>query len=69
VVNYVTGIIKFSIINCSWKSHDVDTLKQIRGIDPNVIVIVISGYSNDPIMSYYKFDFNEIVVKPFRVVD
>ena len=47
-----------------------ETIKKIREIDPNIKVIVSSGYSNDPIMSEYKnYGFNGVIVKPYNITD
>ncbi len=45
-----------------------DTAKEIRKIDPNVKIIVSSGYSNDPIMANHeKYGFNGGITKPFNI--
>jgi len=45
-----------------------ETLKEIRKIDPNVKIIVSSGYSNDPIMAnYQKYGFDGVIAKPFNI--
>jgi two-component system cell cycle sensor histidine kinase/response regulator CckA len=42
------------------------TIEELLKIDPNVKAIVSSGYSNDPIMAYYKkHGFKAVVAKPF----
>jgi PAS domain S-box-containing protein len=47
-----------------------ETLKKLRGIDPDVKAIVSSGYSVDPVMSdFKKYGFSGVVMKPFRVKD
>ncbi|MBN2441810.1 MAG: response regulator [Spirochaetales bacterium] len=44
------------------------TIKELRKINPEVKVIVASGYSNHPIMTdYKKFGFDGIVEKPFKL--
>lgn len=44
-----------------------DILQLLRAIDPAVRGIVISGYSNDPVMADYKrFGFTAALPKPFR---
>lgn len=46
----------------------VETLKELLKLDPAVKAIVSSGYSKDPIMSYYpKYGFSGVIVKPYRV--
>jgi two-component system cell cycle sensor histidine kinase/response regulator CckA len=45
-----------------------ETLKEIRKIDPDVKIIVSSGYSNDPIMANYeKYGFDGVIAKPFNI--
>lgn len=44
----------------------LETLEQLRRVDPNLPVVVASGYSNDPVMaSFRSFGFNGTVAKPF----
>lgn len=44
-----------------------DTLQLLRAVDPAVRAIVISGYSNDPVMADHKrFGFTAALPKPFR---
>lgn len=45
-----------------------DTLAALMRIDPNVLAVVASGYSNDPVMSEYaKFGFKARLNKPFKM--
>ncbi len=45
-----------------------EAIKVLRQIDPQIVAIVSSGYSNDPIMASYKeFGFNAIMSKPYTV--
>lgn len=45
-----------------------EATKILRSIDPDVKIVVSSGYSNDPVMSdYKKYGFVDIVRKPYRV--
>ena len=46
----------------------VETLKQIRKLNPDVMAIVSSGYSNDPALSKYdQYGFSGCLVKPYRI--
>jgi len=46
------------------------TIQKLKELDPNVKGIVISGYSNDPIMAnYQEYGFNGVAAKPFNVKD
>ena len=48
----------------------LETLKRLTQIDPTVVGIVSSGYSEDPVMSQYKeFGFTECLAKPYRLDD
>ena len=43
-----------------------ETVKILHEIDPDIKVVVSSGYSNDPVMaSYEKYGFCGIIVKPY----
>ncbi|MBW1678840.1 MAG: response regulator, partial [Deltaproteobacteria bacterium] len=45
-----------------------ETIKKLLEIDPEVKVIVSSGYSNDPIMAdFKKHGFSEVVAKPYTI--
>jgi PAS domain S-box-containing protein len=45
-----------------------ETVKRLIKMDPSVRAIVISGYSNDPVMmEHEKYGFKEKVIKPFRI--
>lgn len=45
-----------------------ETIAQLRQIDPNVVAIVSSGYSNDPVVANYEeYGFRGFVPKPFRI--
>jgi len=47
-----------------------ETIKHLRGLDPQVIAFVISGYSNDPVMSNYReYGFSGTFAKPFNYKD
>lgn len=46
----------------------VDTLQQLRGIDPGIGSIVSSGYSNDDVMADFSaYGFDAIVSKPYEI--
>jgi PAS domain S-box-containing protein len=45
-----------------------ETMRALLDMDPNVKVIVSSGYSSDPIMSNYKqYGFRDVIGKPYRI--
>jgi signal transduction histidine kinase/CheY-like chemotaxis protein len=47
-----------------------EAVKELKKIDPNVKVIVSSGYSNDPIMAEYnKYGFSGVIAKPYKIKD
>ena len=47
-----------------------EAIRQLQEIDPQVVALVSSGYSNDPVMSDpHKFGFKGIVVKPYNLSD
>lgn len=47
-----------------------EVLSRLLTIDPQVIAIVVSGYSNDPVLAnYQEYGFKGRVAKPFNLVD
>lgn len=47
-----------------------EAIKLLREMDSDVIAIVASGYSNDPVMSNYReYGFSEAISKPYRIED
>ncbi len=45
-----------------------DTLKELSEHDPNVNVIICSGYLNDPIMeNFQEYGFRAAISKPYKV--
>ena len=45
-----------------------ETIRELLKIDPKVKAIVSSGYSSDPIMSYYKqYGFRNVMAKPYKI--
>jgi len=48
----------------------IETLKQLKEIDPDVKAVVASGYYDDPVMHNYKdYGFYAAIEKPFRYKD
>ncbi len=49
-------------------SGGIDTAKQLIAMDPDVKLIVSSGYSNDPVMAnYQEYGFKAALAKPFDI--
>jgi len=47
-----------------------ETIKRLKEIDPHVRAIVVSGYSNDPVMANFKeYGFFDALHKPYRLED
>ncbi|UYP45889.1 Sensor histidine kinase RcsC [Candidatus Lokiarchaeum ossiferum] len=45
-----------------------ETISELKKIDPDVIAIVSSGYSNDPILANYKkYGFSQVLNKPYTI--
>jgi CheY-like chemotaxis protein len=47
-----------------------ETLERLKEIDPPVRAVVVSGYSDDPVMSQYaRHGFGAMISKPYRLAD
>ena len=46
-----------------------ETLNEIRQIDPNVKIILASGYKKDILERYKEYGFNSMLKKPFTISD
>jgi PAS domain S-box-containing protein len=47
-----------------------EAISQLRKIDQNAVVLVSSGYSDDPIMAEHtKYGFNGVILKPYKPQD
>jgi len=46
-----------------------ETLNEIRQIDPNVKIILASGYNKDILERYKEYGFNSMLKKPFTISD
>jgi CheY-like chemotaxis protein len=45
-----------------------ETVERLRQIDPDLRAVVLSGYSNDPVMAHYReHGFRAALGKPFKV--
>jgi CheY-like chemotaxis protein len=48
----------------------LEATKRLLEIDPDVTVVVSSGYSNDPVMVHYKaYGFSSMIPKPYKMVE
>jgi DNA-binding NtrC family response regulator len=48
----------------------VETLQRLKELDPQVKVIVSSGYSNDPVMAKFEsYGFADFITKPYKIND
>ena len=46
----------------------IETIKALKKIDTKIKSIVVSGYSDDPVLlKYKKYGFDAVVIKPFKV--
>ena len=47
-----------------------EAIDHLRGLDPSVRAVVMSGYSNDPVLASYRdFGFRGVIGKPFKAED
>ncbi len=47
-----------------------EAIDHLRGLDPSVRAVVMSGYSNDPVLSSYRdYGFRGVIGKPFKADD
>ncbi len=47
-----------------------ETLRQIKALHHEAVVIVSSGYSNDPVMArFQQFGFSGVIAKPYNLLD
>ncbi|RMH09209.1 MAG: PAS domain S-box protein [Nitrospirae bacterium] len=47
-----------------------ESIRQLKALDPSVVALVSSGYSNDPVMANPEdYGFSGIVAKPYNLVD
>ncbi|MGD9202572.1 MAG: response regulator [Chitinispirillia bacterium] len=47
-----------------------ETMRKLLEIDPDIKVIVSSGYSHDPVLTHYKeYGFKDVIKKPYLVQD
>jgi len=48
----------------------VETIALLREFDPDILAIVSSGYSNDPVMaSFREYGFDAVLPKPYNIGD
>ena len=47
-----------------------ETLRQIKALHPEAVIIVSSGYSNDPVLARFQhFGFSGVIAKPYNLLD
>jgi len=45
-----------------------DAVAELRRLKPDLLAIVASGYSDDPVMANHReYGFDDVIVKPFRI--
>jgi len=48
----------------------VEALRRLQALDPEVLAVAASGYSDDPVMGTYRdHGFSGVLPKPFRMED
>ncbi len=51
-------------------SGGIETVGEIKRLDPTVKAIVSSGYATGPIMAHYSdYGFDDVLIKPYTMED
>jgi len=54
--------------DCSWRCFGIECAKEILSVNPDAVLLVSSGYSDNPVLAHYQdYGFKGIIPKPYTL--